>query len=828
MNHEVSTRHAPALFAPRAQKKEVATILFNRLFDSNIIGILVGDVDGNITEANDALLAMIGYSRDDLINGRVQWRQLTPPEFAECDARAIAQIRESGACTPYEKIFLHRDGRRVPILIGASMLPPLTETDREESICFVLDLAAQKAAEQQASQAARQSNEELEQRVAARTAELEQANRELQAEVARRKQAETDLRRINERLELAQAAANIGTFDWNLQTNQVDWSASEERLFGLPPGGFEGKYENWRKRVHPEDLAATEKEVLQAATMMTPLHVHYRIIRSDGAVRWIEAQAQVLSDEHNQPSRMIGVNIDITERRQAEGRIREQAALLDHAQDAIFLRTVTGHILYWSHGATRLFGYTAAEAVGQRVQDLIYRHAPDQFEQANQYLLHSESGSWLDELRPMTKDGREVIVERRWTLLRDEDGAPQSVLVIMTDVTEKKRIEEQYLRAQRLESIGSLAAGVAHDLNNIFSPLLLASHLLKPKCDDPQSWRHLNMIINNTRRGCSMVQQVLGFARGSAGEAALFQPKHVIKEIAHLLKEIFPPNIEIKAPLPGDLWCLTGDSTKLHQVLVNLCVNARDAMPDGGLLQIQAENVELDATYAQMRPAAQPGGYVRVSVSDTGIGIAPEALEKIFDPFFTSKTAGKGTGLGLATVKAIVGSFHGFLHVNSQLGAGTTFDLFFPATSAAEQQPGEEKETELPAGRGELVLVASKEAALREIVEETLATYGYRVLQTGDGAEAVSLLAQHHHEVQIVLTDPMLPTLAGAALLRAINRIAPQAKIIIQIDTDAAEHHAPSPATFNGVEQIYKPYTAHHLLKLLANLLHKPALRALV
>ena len=355
----------------------------------------------------------------------------------------------------------------------------------------------------------------------------------------------------------------------------------------------------------------------------------------------------------------------ITERKEAEEKVRSQAELLDLAQDAIAVRDLDGCVLYWNKSFERLTGWSAAEAVGQLIVKLV-KPDPADHDRANRMLL--DEGHWNGELALETKDGRPFTIMSRWTLVRDAQGRPKSVLTINTDITEQKKLEAQFLRAQRLEGIGALASGIAHDLNNILSPVLMIAPLLRNTVSDAESREMLDSIESCAQRGANIIKQLLTFARGVPGARVPLPVGYLLRDMEKIIRETFPRDIRPRLDTSKDLWPLVGDATQIHQVLMNLCVNARDAMPDGGTLTLGAKNVIVDAAFAAMAPDAKPGPYVRVSVADTGTGIPPENLDRIFDPFFTTKEIGKGTGLGLATVLGIVRGHEGFVRVDSRLG----------------------------------------------------------------------------------------------------------------------------------------------------------------
>ena len=409
-------------------------------------------------------------------------------------------------------------------------------------------------------------------------------------------------------------------------------------------------------------------------------------------------------------------------------------------------------------------------------------------------------------------------MESRWTLVRDDQGAPTSILVINTDITEKKRMEAQFLRAQRMESIGTLAGGIAHDLNNVLSPILMAIDTLQLKATDETSKKWLEVLRTNAERGGNMVRQVLSFARGVEGERVALQPKHLIKEIVKILRETLPKSIEITYHLPDDLWIISADATQMHQVLMNLCVNARDAMPDGGSISIKAENTFLDENYARMHIEAKAGRFVVVKVSDTGPGMSQEIQSRIFEPFFTTKEMSKGTGLGLSTALTIVKSHGGFINVYSEVHKGSQFALYLPALDAPGKVEAGALQTDLPLGNGELILVVDDEESIRVITQGTLETFGYKVVTASDGTEALALYADSKNEIAVVLTDMVMPFMDGPATIRALKRMNPKVRIIAASGFATGQHTAD--ASLEGVSVfLNKPYTAERLLKALAKVL---------
>ncbi len=404
--------------------------------------------------------------------------------------------------------------------------------------------------------------------------------------------------------------------------------------------------------------------------------------------------------------------------------------------------------------------------------------------------------------------------------MRDDQGQPTSILVINTDITEKKSTEAQFLRAQRMESIGTLAGGIAHDLNNVLAPILMAVQMLQLRVKDESSRHLLEILMTNAERGGNMVRQVLSFARGVEGERVALQPKHLIKEIVKIMRETLPKSIEISFNVLDDLWVISADATQVHQVLMNLCVNARDAMLNGGAIMIGAENVFVDENYARMHLEAKPGRFVVITVADTGTGMPPDIQSRIFEPFFTTKDMTKGTGLGLSTALTIVKSHGGFVNVYSEVGKGSQFSMYFPSFEKEEAVGAGIADTDLPTGNGELILVIDDEEAIRQITRSTLETFGYRVLIASDGTEAVARYAEHRNEVAVVLTDMLMPFMDGPATIRALQKMNPQVKIIAASGLPAS--HKAGENSLKGIKIfLNKPYTAEKLLKALAEVLKK-------
>jgi len=500
------------------------------------------------------------------------------------------------------------------------------------------------------------------------------------------------------------------------------------------------------------------------------------------------------------------------EREEAFTQIIEQASLLDKAQDAILVRDLENKVSFWNKGCENLYGWTREEVLGKSIHAQIYKD-PEEFLRAME--LAMEHGEWLGEIQQQSKSGKELYVNGRWTLVRDDQGIPKGMLVINTDITEKKRIEAQFLRAQRMESIGTLAGGIAHDLNNVLSPILMSVQMLQSKVADEQGFAMLETVQSCTQRAADLVKQVLSFARGMEGKRIDVNLRHLGTDIQRIVQEAFPKNIEFAFSANRKLWSFLGDPTQLHQVLMNLCVNARDAMPQGGKLTVTMENIMLDEVYVGMYPGTNPGPYVSVEVLDSGTGIPEEIRDKIFEPFFTTKAQGVGTGLGLSTTAAIVRGHGGFINVYSELGGGTKFKVFIPADPASIVKDDEEPEQRrLPHGNGEGILIVDDEASIRTVAHRLLESFGYSILLADNGVEALALYAQRRSEVDLVLTDIAMPVMDGSALTIALKALNPQIKIIGSSGFATNENIAR--LSDQGVLYFLpKPYTTESLLQVI-------------
>ena len=507
----------------------------------------------------------------------------------------------------------------------------------------------------------------------------------------------------------------------------------------------------------------------------------------------------------------VALRAQIVEVQRAEEKIRDQAELLDKAQDAILVLDMQHRVIFWNKGAERLYGWNREEVAGKNADELLFKDRSRQ----QGYEAVAQKGAWTGELEQIRKTGQPATVESRWTLVNDGKGQPRSILIINTDVTEKKSYEVQLLRSQRMESIGKLAGGIAHDLNNALTPVIVGTQLLRGNNSDADRDRLLDTISASANRGAAMVKHILTFARGSKGQNQQVPLSNLVKEITKIIQDTFPKSILINVNLGKALWNVSGDTTELYQVLLNLCVNARDAMPRGGELTLNVENLTLSGETKSVFATVPPGDYVVLAVADTGTGIPPEVLPRIFEPLFTTKAPDKGTGLGLSTVAGIVKNHGGFIQVHTEAGQGTEFRIYLPASKSVETSRSNEAEKVLPTGHGELILLMDDEATVRQLTQTTLQNYGYRVVTAKSGLDGMTVFEEYKDEIKVLVSDTDMPVLDGIAAIRAIQKLKSEIPVII---TSGAERDKDQLKRIDTTHLtiLEKPYTVEQILNAVA------------
>jgi PAS domain S-box-containing protein len=517
---------------------------------------------------------------------------------------------------------------------------------------------------------------------------------------------------------------------------------------------------------------------------------------------------------------------ELEERKRAEAALRQSEASLREAQRIAHLGnwewSVPSNELHWSDEVFFIFGIRR-QAFGATYESFLEQVHPADRERVEQAVRQSLNTSepYNLEHRIIRPDGEGRIVRGQGEVVHDNTGRITRMVGTVQDITEQKRIEAQFLRAQRMDGIGAIAGGMAHDLNNALAPILMGIQIIRNKVSEPDVRQMLAVMETNTHRSADMVRQVLTFARGRDGEQEMLQLGKLILEMENILRQTMPKSISVQSMVPKDLWPVVGNATQLHQTLLNLCVNARDAMPKGGKLTIAADNVELTAEEAKEIADSRPGSFVMVLVSDTGTGISPEVMPRIFDAFFTTKAPGKGTGLGLSTIVRIVRNHGGFVSVKSEVGSGTSFEIYLPRAEAAPavDKTPLAKPSPVKPGQGELILFVDDDRSVREMVAPTLLEQGYRVLAASNGAEALALFRQHEREVHLILADVVMPVMDGLELTEKVHSLLPELPVILMSGTFEAGKE-PLPA--GAANFLVKPFRLEQLLAIIDFTLHPP------
>jgi two-component system cell cycle sensor histidine kinase/response regulator CckA len=561
---------------------------------------------------------------------------------------------------------------------------------------------------------------------------------------------------------------------------------------------------------YPEDIEISNDVIKYLKSKgTTQASIEKRYIDKKGGIIWVRVNSSLHCSIDGAPLYFITHTEEITEQKKAEIKLYEQAALLDKAQDAIIVSDLNYYIIYWNKSAERLYGWTEAEAVSKKITELFTEWTID-FSEAQERFL--KKGEWVGELKQFTKSGAELMVQSRWTLIHDKTGVAESILTVNTDITEKKKLETQFFHSQRLESIGTLSSGIAHDLNNILTPIMLSLQLLRMEIPAERRKGVLDTLETLTHRGSDIIKQLLIFGSGIKGNKEDLEANPLISEVINIISETFPKSITIEKNIPESLWFVSGDKTQLQQVLLNLFVNARDEMSEGGTLKISAENITTDENFVRLHHEAEIGLYVCFETIDTGRGIPPEIIEKIFEPFFTTKEIGKGSGLGLSIVLGIVKSHRGFVRVESQAGKGTRFKIYIPAVKSAQAGKEEMENLPLSLGNGELILVVDDEPSNLEMTKSILETFNYSVLTACNGLEAVQIYESNKERVKVILTDLNMPAMDGFTLIKTLDEINSDTRIIASSGLMNTRNKSEF-AGLNVKSFLQKPYTSEKLLK---------------
>lgn len=723
--------------------------------------------EGRCLDVNDAFLKMFGSTREEAI-GRTVLELNVWVDLAQ-RAALFAALQQDGTVQNFEMALRTRSGAVIDLLWSGSTIMVNGEK------CLLgaaLDITQRKRTE-----------------AALRASELQfRAIFEMASVAMAQADPQTGrLLRVNERL-------------------AVITGYTRDELLGM----------RFSEITHPEDRPRDWAAFQRAVSgELAEFELEKRYVRKDGASTWVSVNVTILRDAAGQPTRSMAVIQDINGRIEAVRQLRESEARFRQVVETItevfwVSDRARGKIVYVSPGYELVWGRSSEELYASSRAWAESIHPDDRDRVLADVDAKQAAGDYDESYRIIRPDGGVRWIHDRAFPVRNEAGVVERIVGVAGDITERRKLEEQFLRTQRLEAIGTLASGIAHDLNNILAPMLMIAPMLKRKLPDERDGELLTMLEHGAQRGANIIRQLLTFSRGIEGERGPVQVRHLLKEISSLIKETFPREIGIALNIPRDLWTVPADANQLHQVIMNLCVNARDAMPLGGSLGLEAVNCALTEADRGLSPDMKPGNYVKVSVQDTGDGIAPEIMGRIFEPFFTTKEVGHGTGLGLSTVVGIVHNHGGFLCVQSEPGGGSCFDVYLPAPGDARDAGSQVAVQNVAMAHGEGILLVDDEPSIREVMRRLLERQGYRVWTARDGAEAIQVFTAERDKIRLALTDVMMAVMDGVVLCRALRNLDPALPVVIMSGlTD--QKRADELRCLGVTEFLPKPCDAHSL-----------------
>ena len=633
-------------------------------------------------------------------------------------------------------------------------------------------------------------------------------------DVTDQRQAERAVRATDERFKFVAKATNDVIWDWDFKTNSLVWNDSVETVFGHKQNKIFPEIQWWYDHIHPDDrdrvVGGIHAVIDNGGTSWSD---QYRYRRADGKYADVMDRGYIARDLTGAAVRMIGAMTDVTERSRSVAAIRFQAQLLNAVQQAVVATDPDGIVIFWNAFAEKLYGWTAAEAVGQAVEELT--SSPFLREHATEIAEKGAAGeSWTGEFLVQGKSGKAFPALLTTSPVRDENSKVLGFVRVSIDLTERRNLEEQFRQSQKMDAVGRLAGGIAHDFNNLLTVIRLNTEIIMEGFDptDPRS-EDVKQIRAAAERASSLTRQLLAFSRKQILQPRVLDLNSVVNTVEPMLRRLIGEDITISSSCAARGY-IVADPGQLEQILVNLVVNARDAMPQGGTISIETGNVELDETYTSEHAPVIPGRYVMLAVGDNGIGMSRDIREHAFDPFFTTKEAGKGTGLGLATVYGIVKQSGGYVWIYSEPGLGTTLKLYFPEVSSATAFKAEEyKAIPNERARGsETILLVEDEDAVRGLTSRILERQGYRVIAAQHGKEAMDIATKEEGRIDLVLTDIVMPGMNGRGLVERLTGIRPRIKSLYMsgyTDDDIVRRGFVEPSK----SFLQKPFTSEALLR---------------
>jgi len=744
--------------------------------------IILMDDQGEISYWNPAAARMFGYTAEEAL-GRDLHLFLAPEAYHEAYQRGFAAFRDTGTGPVVGKTFefvaKKRDGSPFPIEISTSAINVKNQWHAAGII----------------------------------------------RDITERKQAEQSLRESEEKYRNILENIEEGYFEVDLAGNFTFFNDSICTMSGYSRSEVRGM--NNRAYTSPETakrMFRVFSEIYRTGKSATILD--YEIIRKDGTMKTLELSASLMRDSAGQPVGFHGIVRDVTERKRADEALRESEGkyrtVLEANPDPVVVCDRESWVVYFNPAFTRVFGWTLEERLGRPLERFVPEDNQAETKVMMERLMAGESFFGL-ESRRYTKGGQILPVSVSGTVYRDQDGNPVGSIINLRDITEQKQLQGQLQHAQKMEAVGTLAGGIAHDFNNLLQAVQGYAELLyRGKAKDNPDCAGLQKILNAAKRGAELTRQLLTFSRKVESRKRPLDLNYEVQEIRRLLERTVPRMIDIELHLAGDLKIVNADPVQMEQVLMNLAVNSKDAMPQGGRLFIETKNVALDAEFCKTHLGSKPGDYVMLGVSDTGHGMDSRTIAHIFEPFYTTKGPGKGTGLGLAMVYGIVKDHEGYITCHSAPAVGTTFKIYLPAVDEPAEIP-EERERVIEVKRGsERILLVDDEEFIRDVAVQLLREFGYTVLTAADGEEALETYRKEHGRIDLVILDLIMPGMGGMKCLREILKINPQGRVLVASGYSAG---GPAREAIDAGARGYlgKPYDIDKMLTVIREVLDKLA-----
>lgn len=576
------------------------------------------------------------------------------------------------------------------------------------------------------------------------------------------------------------SATNVGLWDWDLKTGKIFYSTEWKNIIGYRESEISDGIDEWKSRIHPNDMAGVLERVKEG--LHTSAHggqIEFRLKHKNGSYRWIICSASAFYED-GKPIRFLGVNVDITDIKQTEEKLRQSEhkfkTLVDEAPECIFIQT-DEKFAYVNHAAVKMFGANSKEdLIGMSVIERFPPEFQEQIKNRIQILNVHKTPVPLAEESLLKLDGSKIFADI--SAIPFEFEGKSGGLIFVRETTQRKRLEEELLQSKKMESIGRLAGGVAHDFNNLLTVIMAYTSLAsRIAVNNEKISSYLDNIKIAGDRAAKLTNQLLAFARKQIIAPHNLSLNEEIRKMHSLLTRLIGEDVEIKTFLPEDLWTIKADEGQIEQILINLAANARDAMPKGGTLTIETDNVTLDESYTSRHQDVSPGEYVLLAVSDTGIGMSESVKEHIFEPFFTTKELGKGTGLGLAMCHGIIKQNGGHIWLYSEPEQGTTFKIYLPRVLETEQPVKPAVNMVKPEGT-ETILLVEDEPMVRGITVETLKMFGYNIIECSSGKEAIEKADNFDGKIELLLTDVVMPHMSGKELATRLQKTIPNLKVL--------------------------------------------------